>query len=195
MKNAIELFNWEGKETTRENPVIIPDKPDWINMKQAISVIVGSWEWKVLQHVGVGFVIPGKFEGKYVEVTGHGQPFTDDVDLERQYIYTALKRLPGDGVVPGPSFDELDLTVVADWRTRRDEARREQVAKAEARAEETSAQAALLGLPVLQGTPKQRAWAEDIRKEYFASTPADKVPARYKTVKTATWWIENRNKL
>ena len=46
------------------------------------------------------------------------------------------------------------------------------------------------GLPLLQGSPKQVAWATDIRERKLRLNP--ELVEKLKPEKSAKWWIENR---
>jgi len=83
--------------------------------------------------------------------------------------------------------------------------RNEENAKANAAA---AAKAAEAGLPALEGTPKQVAWAESIRvkaitylEERFATITPERqaqiapLLAKLKAQDKAAWWIDNRNLL
>lgn len=50
------------------------------------------------------------------------------------------------------------------------------------------------GLPMLVGSPKQIAWASDIRERALRLLPADKTE-KLKPETSAKWWIDNRSSL
>ena len=55
---------------------------------------------------------------------------------------------------------------------------------------EKSATAA--GLPLLQGSPKQIAWASDIRERALRLLPQESAE-KYRPETSARWWIDHRN--
>lgn len=60
-----------------------------------------------------------------------------------------------------------------------------------AAADQVAAQA---GLPLLAGSPKQIAWASDIRERALRLLAEDRA-AKYRPELSAKWWIENRHSL
>lgn len=47
------------------------------------------------------------------------------------------------------------------------------------------------GLPMLSGSPKQIAWASDIRERALRLLPVDRI-AKIRPETSAKWWIDNR---
>lgn len=50
------------------------------------------------------------------------------------------------------------------------------------------------GLPMLTGSPKQIAWASDIRERAMRLLPTERAD-KLRTEKSAKWWIDNRNSI
>lgn len=50
------------------------------------------------------------------------------------------------------------------------------------------------GLPLLSGSPKQIAWASDIRERALRLLPAERAE-KLRPEASARWWIDNRNVL
>lgn len=100
-------------------------------------------------------------------------------------------------------ISELERRLCRDcWEAKRDEAHAKENAAAAAKAAEA-------GLPALEGTPKQIAWAESIRVKAIAdaeaaiaatATTAERkaqvapLLAQLKGENSAAWWIDNRKR-
>lgn len=152
-----------------------------VNGKLAFEVVVGSDVWKCLQHTGVCFqtIWKDNVEGKY-RVTGHGCHY-ETGKSKRQRIYVDKV-----DAVSGPDFSELDLGVVADWKGQAQ-------ARKAASEQEKVAEDSSFGFPELKGTPRQVAWARDIRAKYAKNPKADMKKAR--KITAAKWWIDHRSEL
>lgn len=99
-------------------------------------------------------------------------------------------------ILAGRKFNASDLEgvkkdLVAMFDIERYES--EKAARANAKAAELAAEASLLSLPALTGTPKQKAWGEQIRSYALKHCAESKVKPHLKRAKSAKWWIEHRD--
>lgn len=127
-------------------------------------------------------------------------PALDRVDAVEELIAGGIENLPHYEVLVAMRDIErankkYEAAIAARAEAKKAERTAKQNAEAAERAEAKAAEAELLGLAPLTGTPKQRAWAEEIRAWAIQNLPEEKIKKHINRCKTAKWWIEHRAEL